>query len=475
MSNYYRYLIVSLQALFVTVFVFACAKNNATKVAPVSKLEAQGLRNAALFGGGISPDEAIPQAADCASFIRGLKGFKTGTIEVPEDWDHPKSSPKINVFYYWRKADGEGAKRPPVVFYNGGPASDSHGSAELLAPLEFTNNADLVFIDQRGTGCSTAFPSKNNEATALRLMNWGSRGIVGDSEAIRLQLFGNQRWRAYGQSYGGFIVHRYLEIAPEGLDRAIAHGASIMHDPILWDVERLRSQKRVGENYFAKFPEDRLLLAMARTAIPNDHCWAQGDFSVCGPVVLDSLTILLGFQSSWLSLHRWIQKLRDAKGVLDYAILDSLVRELVFGVFAEGGLGGNVLSKMEIVPGYDDSASCAESFKVLRAAGEDPDAFDINECRLLSGLKSPYFPLMKNVTGRPIAINKIASVLKSGGPGFFLFSGAQDVFVPVNTFSEEVQQLDKLVHYKSFPGSGHEGFYTESEVQEAVTSPGSQK
>jgi pimeloyl-ACP methyl ester carboxylesterase len=461
-----------LLVLTLPVVLFACAKGRqpetTTEVAPVSKAESQAIVARIQSGRGIAPGEVVPPAAGCGDFVGGLQDFVPGTLEVPEDWDHPETSPKIQVFYYYRKAFGEAEKRPPVVFFNGGPASDSHGSAELLAPLPFTAEQAFVFLDQRGTGCSSPFPDSLDEATAERLTRWGSRGIVGDAEAVRHHLFGDRKWRAYGQSYGGFIVHRYLEIAPEGLDRGIAHGASVMRDPISWMTVGVRSQQRVAANFFARYPGDRARLAAARKAIPETECWKNKNDKVCGPVVLDSLTILLGFQSSWPSLHQWIQALASPGGGVNAGVLGQVVRELVFGVYGEGGLAGNVISKMEIAPGYDDQAGCGETAKRLRDAGENPDAFDINECRLLSAYQSPFGALMRNVPARPISLDAIARNVAKG-PSFFLFSGQQDVFVPYATFGEEVEHLGKAVHYETFPNSGHEGFYTEAHVTAAVT------
>jgi pimeloyl-ACP methyl ester carboxylesterase len=465
-----------MKRLFVIALALSsCAKNHSTptptQVEPVSHSESQSVRDAIRYGNGISPDEVIAavEPQNCSDFVSKLPGFTAGTLSVPEDWDNPETSPKIEVFYYWRKAQGEAVRRPPVVFFNGGPASDSHGSATLLSSLAFTSDSSFVFLDQRGTGCSTSFPAGETVKNATRLMNWGSKGIVNDAEAVRKHLFGDRKWRIYGQSYGGFIVHRYTEIHPEGIDRAIAHGASIMKDPLAWSAERIRSQQRVGSTYFAKYSGDQEIIQETRAGISNEQCWKHGTDSICGPNVLDSLTMMLGFHDNWPNLHKWIQALKAKDGVLNKKTLDNVVRTFVFGEYGAGGLGGDVISKMEIVPGYDDRANCTGALEILKADGEDPDSYPINECRLLMSYQKPNFELMKDVTAKPISIDRIAAHLSHGGPSFFLFSGQQDVFVPFATFDEEVKDLGSLIHYESFPNSGHEGFYTENDVIRAVT------
>lgn len=464
-----------LSSLFLTVFLFSCAQKNdsaSVDVAPVSKEDSAALRNSIIAGKAIRPGiklDTVP-AADCADFVKKLPGFTAGYLDVPEDWDQPETSPKIKVFYYWRKAsDKAGENRAPVVFYNGGPGSDSHGSAQLLAPLDFTKKSAFVFFDQRGTGCSTPFPTENDEATAARLTKWGSRGIVGDSEAVRKHLFGNRKWRAYGQSYGGQITHRYIEIAPEGLDRAIIHGHSVMSDGIGWLVERIRSQQRVSENFFKEYPNAKGILAKARTQISPTRCWKMKNDSICGSSVLDSLTILLGFKSNWDSLNAWIEALTLPDGKLSDVVVDEVVKNFVFGIYGSSGLAGEVISKMELTPGYDSVAGCIETTKRLLSEGENPEGYAFNECRMFAKYESPFPALMENVRGDPVSLDRLYSVLEPAPFAFYLFSGQQDVFVPVATFAEEVQRLGKLVNYKSFPDSGHEGFYSEKDVTNAVS------
>jgi pimeloyl-ACP methyl ester carboxylesterase len=446
------------------------AGTQTTQVTPLSHAQAQANIAAIRFGHAFAPDETVPAAGtDCASFVSQYPGYVAGSLEVPEDWSNPDKSPKISLFYYWKKGEGDAANRPPVVFFNGGPASDSHSSVEVLSTQDFLNNSSFVFLDQRGTGCSTNFPTEMTEENAQRLTKWGSRAIVADSEALRKHLFGDRKWRPYGQSYGGFIVHRYLETAPQGIDRAIAHGASIMQDPVDWQVERVKSQKRVSDTYFQQYPDDKTIMTMARATLSPKQCWKNGNDGICGPSVFDSLTILLGFHDSWPQLHQWIQKLRGSDGKLNIAYVNKVVTTFVFGVYGEGGLAGDVISKMEIVPGFDDRTGCGETMDRLTKAGDKPESWLINECRLLIDYQKPNFAVMKNVKGAGIDLQALRANIENQHLPFFLYSGQQDVFVPYATFNEEVKFLGNDVHYESFPNSGHEGFYTEPHVIDAVT------
>ena len=407
-------------------------------------------------------------AEKCEDFLSSLPGFQGNYIEVPENWDQPSTSPKLKVFYYVRKAELAPDRAPTVIFFNGGPGEDSHSAAQDLSAMEFSKRVNFVFMDQRGTGCSTPYPNIFSQENAKRLMSWGSRGIVGDAEAVRKAL-GAKKWRAYGQSYGGLIVHRYLEIAPSGLERAISHGSSVMKDPVDWYVERIRSQKRISDQYFDEYPRDRSRLATLKAAIPATQCWTTEKNKICGAKVLDALTYHLGFKTSWPAINTWLTRFEQIGGINQEAI-NEFVQNIVFGVFVSDSLAGSVLGKLEIVPGEDDHSSCQKVLERMEALGENPMAYEFNECRMLAGVESSQYDLMKNVVAYPIHLERIISNLKQpDAPSFYLFSGQLDVFTPYKTFEEEVATLGKHVIYQSFPNSGHEGFSSEVDVTDAVS------
>lgn len=403
---------------------------------------------------------------DCAN--PQLPGFQFGTVEVPENWSEPEG-PKIRIFYYWRP--GRDRARAPVVFFNGGPSVSSHGTSRYLMQRSFTRVQDFVFLDQRGTGCSSPYPGGKIEATLRRLLHWGSEAIVRDAEAVRAQLYGERRWRVFGQSYGGLIVHRYLELAPEGVDRAIAHGFSQMRDSKAWFAERLIAQGRMGEAYFGRYPADRAVLERARAAIPATRCWELEGERACGPGVLDSLLLLLAFPSSWDTLHEVISTLEGPDGAVSETALELLLRLFVFAPMAESAMAGGVISTIEIAPGFVSSVACPEVQKMLEERGERPSSYGINECRLAAALSSEEDKLLLGLPLKPLRFDRIAGNLDARAIPFFLFSGAKDSLVPVSTFEEQVELLGPRVQYKSFPHSGHEGFYLEQDVLRAVTSP----
>ncbi|MBC7387218.1 MAG: hypothetical protein H7301_13785, partial [Cryobacterium sp.] len=192
---------------------------------------------------------------ECLDFIASLpKNVDYGFIQAPEDWDHPDHSPKIPVFYYTeRLAALQASSIVPIAYYNGGPGSSSHSAYQFfktdheisLALLSFppAKNVPFLYIDQRGTGCSGSLPNVPiTLAGAERLGRYGTRNTVYDSEAIRAKLFPDGRkWKLFGQSYGTAIVHRHISLAPYAVEKAFAHGLSMMSEGFRWSEFRLIS------------------------------------------------------------------------------------------------------------------------------------------------------------------------------------------------------------------------------------------
>jgi len=394
--------------------------------------------------------------------------IKHDWIEVPESWDDAKS-PKIKVFYYYRK-DTDSSFKDPVVFFNGGPAGSSHSSYSVLQGAASQHNLSFVYLDQRGTGCSDGYPVEVTATGMKRLQQYASRSIVRDAEAIRVKLLGEkQRWHSFGQSYGGYITHRYVEEAPQGLTGAFAHGSSLMADTIEWITLRLLSQKRIVEEYFAKYPGDRDIITKARSQISDKKCFTDEESTICGSGVLDAAVILLAFRNSWPTLHSNLSRILDSNGRINEAFLERWVSQLVFGVFANNAMPASAIWETENgIDPFDatDISYCHRVTQRLVERGEKPDTWDLNECRVLGGLKSPFDRLIGAIEKRDTfnLQNVEQSLSKHAELPFHLYAGEMDPVVPIETFTEEVKQLGERIRFTQFPTSGHEGFYTEKQV-----------
>ncbi len=398
---------------------------------------------------------------ECQEFIAKLPAnIERGFVTVPENWNQPNGR-QINIFYYGKIAEAKASTG--IAFFNGGPSASSHGSYEILESSDGFNKLPLIYIDQRGNGCSDSYPQGNDLETALRISNYTTTSIVKDAEAIRKKLFGEQtKWKIFGQSYGGMIVQRYVSMFPESLVSAHAHGYSIMSDQADWMKFRILSQKRVLENYFKIHPEDREGLVKLRSFISKDTCYESEDGKICGPDLADGLIHSLGFQSYWDFLHYWIEQLPLYNGPeLFNAYLDDQVSGFMRSSFAN-----LIINRIEIGRGRSDAELCSTAISRLERIGDDPMNWPINECRILLQVKTKYDSLVESINiidELKIEDVKLA-LLKNPGLKLYIYSGHQDVFVPEDSFSEEAEKLKGLINYTKFENSGHEGFHTESKV-----------
>ncbi len=401
---------------------------------------------------------------ECSDFISKLPSdFNSGYISVPEDWNNISGN-HIKIFYYGRSNPDN--TLPTIAFFNGGPSASSHNSFELINKHPESKKLNFIYIDQRGTGCSSPFPLEQTEDAIMRLTHYSSRAIVKDAEAIRKSLLGEKsKWKIFGQSYGGLIVHRYLEVAPESIEAAHIHGYAIMSDQIEWMKMRILSQKRVTEDYFKEYPQDREDLEKIKNQIPANQCFTDEGISLCGPVILDTLRHPLGFRDSWEYMHWWIENLniflKDQPNMIQGFV------NSYYSDFTHDSLASLVINKMEISNGPSDREECIEAFRRLKMAGENPELWPINECRILISIQNKKFDhVLESVTKLdPLSLDLVKKSLEMYPDlKLYLYSGQKDVFVPVDTFAEEAFKLNTLINYHIFPNSGHEGFNSEQLV-----------
>lgn len=467
--------------LLATAAVGACSRGpsaDAIQIDPVSRREARSLALRIRSGNVPLPSEEksetpeIPEdiSPECQTFLGEIpKYFFKGFVEVPENWDLPDGR-KIKVFYYGKLEGNDRRRQKPVVFFNGGPSMDSHASSGLFETSARASQVPFIYIDQRGTGCSDPYPADPTEENLERLSHYGTRSIVKDAEAVRAAVLGGKKWRAFGQSYGGMIVQRYITVAPEGIESAYAHGFSVISDSVEFFKFRMLAQKRVTEDYFKVFPRDRERLEKLKSLINADTCFTDGVTRICGNVVLDAATLMLGFRPNWDGLHEWFVNLLNKDGQLHQRNLQKFVRAFIFGAFAANALPSAVINKVEILDGTDND-QCGAAMDRLKRDGEDPQAWPLNECRLLSNITSDEIEkgLRKLKARDPLELDALAEALRVNPElRFYLYSGGMDTFVPMETFAREAARLGSRITYRNFPDSGHEGFFTESEIWEEL-------
>jgi pimeloyl-ACP methyl ester carboxylesterase len=425
-----------------------------------------------------TPEKAMttPRADDdCEKFRQSLPAdWQQGFLQVAENPAEPDGN-KIEIFYYAKLNPNS----IPTVYFNGGPGSSSHGDYALLTRRQSLFDPDkaisMIFIDQRGNGCSQSYPQGSDPVTLQRLRFYGSRGIVADAEAVRTHLLGQARWIAAGQSYGGYIVHRYVTLHPEALTAAISQQDVLTSDGYFRFKTRIASQARVLQEYFTQYPDDRDRLAHLRNYLIPSKCFASktGKMHRCGYAVLNPLTNFLGFTDNWLLIHQWVGIMAPGGIPSDPGLARFLA---VYAFSAQANpennkdWAGSVINYVDRNVPPLDSAHCEKIRTDLATVGIDLNQVFINEC-MVTLQNPPLKPAdpatwQKNLAQDPLTIADFARVLHDQALPFYLYSGEQDTYVPVAEFSEELAAIGGFAnfHYTDYPDTGHDGSYEEPQT-----------
>lgn len=448
---------------------------------------AQNLRNGRIP----SPEEVtsdnVGQAPDiCEVFKSSLpRSWFQNTIQVPENPSQPNGR-KINIFYYGKIRRGH----IPTVFFNGGPASSSHGSYRILTQHKSQKDPEgrvsFVFIDQRGNGCSDFYPQLDmNDSTSFyeqlpRLAHYGSRAIVNDAEIIRRDLLGpDRKWNIFGQSYGAFVVHRYLIQNGGSVHSAHAHANTLHSDSYLRLKQRINSQIQVMDTYLARYPQDERKLQTLKRFLQVDRCYRSSSQSlqVCGHSILELFTgHLLGFTDQWPVMHRWIDSLVNQQEEVNEEELERFIATFVFS--RHNPL--NITNWAQLAVGWvDRNVQVTNAYNCQRI---QTDLLREQRIRLQDSLSHQCLSALQENVSRPsnntyqsvrhlpqdlMSISQFReALLQLRQTAFYLYSGQNDAYVPVSNFTEELSAIQNLpnVSYNHFRGSGHEGYFTENLV-----------
>ena len=190
--------------------------------------------------------------------------FVEHEFEAPLNHDERRGD-KITVFAREVvKAGRENEDLPWLVFFQGGPGSESPRLLKLVAETWWARALEdyrLLLLDQRGTGRSTPvgeLPGMTPQEQAEYLKHFRADSIVRDAELIRKEL-DVERWSILGQSFGGFCAVNYLSRAPEGLAEAFITGGLPPLDRHPDDVYRATYRRMLDRNrrYYERYPQDR--------------------------------------------------------------------------------------------------------------------------------------------------------------------------------------------------------------------------
>ncbi len=106
--------------------------------------------------------------------------------------------------------------KPCILYLQGGPGCASPRPSSVPPFVEhLAKRFRVILLDQRGLGNSTpqnaaTLGNLPLEEQVQRLSHLRADQIVGDAEALRQALLGDESWYLLGQSFGGFCILNYL-------------------------------------------------------------------------------------------------------------------------------------------------------------------------------------------------------------------------------------------------------------------------
>ena len=167
-------------------------------------------------------------------------------MEVPLVWDKPDGR-TISLYGAIIPAKTMDAADDPLVILAGGPgqAATTYGALVERAFHKIRERRDIILIDQRGTGGSSAlsceFPEEfNGEVSDEMLQEFGKRcaaeqdvdvryfssmDVLKDLEHVRGRL-GAQQVNLWGGSYGTRLGLLYMKLYPESIRSVILDGVT---------------------------------------------------------------------------------------------------------------------------------------------------------------------------------------------------------------------------------------------------------
>jgi len=179
---------------------------------------------------------------------------KCGKLEVPENYQKPEGD-KISINFAVLPAIDNSEYKTPLMFLAGGPGQ---AAVELVTGVnqvfrEVRKTRDLILVDQRGTGESSAlvceFETINNVYTSLSdelnpqevkdcvaqfkgdVTQYNSENAIRDFDAVR-EALNHKKLNIYGGSYGTRAGLVFIRMFPESLDSVVLDSVGPIEVPL---------------------------------------------------------------------------------------------------------------------------------------------------------------------------------------------------------------------------------------------------
>ncbi|MGB0454735.1 MAG: alpha/beta fold hydrolase [Bacteriovoracaceae bacterium] len=432
------------------------------------------------------------RSLSCQKHLLKLKenGYQYKWLSVPENYHEPQSR-KIEVFYYWKIFHQES---PLIAYFNGGPASSSHASFNLYLRKK-PNGYNFVFIDQRGTGCSSLYPEMKEENIA-RYQYYFHESIVRDAERIRESLLKkSQKWIIFGQSFGSKIVHQYISLFPHSIRAAFAHGAvpEENNDPFKSVVSKSLNQIKMNKKYFQKHSDDKngikLIRAKVRHNNPQEpYCISRDDVKLCGiESILATMGFFLGKTTNWDSIHQAIEKLSHLAKTNTSAFFKEFNRIFEKNAFDILEMNGPIEILMRVQAKKEGHYKTSmfdkrDSFKneldqaLLKTGRVHLDDLQLrSEATFEQGLESKLISKVETLeldppSHRLTPRSVIEGLNNNPSLDFYLYASGLDTRTPPDKYEDMKKAGDGLLKFHLFPNGDHQDYHKQKKIWDDLDS-----
>jgi len=211
-------------------------------------------------------NQSDPNPSDCSFlyFLEPSDQVLCGTLEVPENHNQAGNK-KIDISYVVLKATN-GDSDYPLIYLSGGPGGStlSEGRINFWMQNPIRNERDIILLDQRGIGHSSALPNIHEELYSIfakdaeiekeqKLMNelisnYKRKCKAEDIELEHYNSFQNahdigllmeelnyDKYNLYGTSYGTRLARIVQEFYPQKLNAVVLNSPNPLVGDFLVD------------------------------------------------------------------------------------------------------------------------------------------------------------------------------------------------------------------------------------------------
>jgi len=344
----------------------------------------------------------------------------------------------LEIFYLIRKAKANNA--PYLIFFNGGPGVGfSQHYFEHDGYQDFLPEVNLVLMDQRGTGYSSK-PNNN----LFEYQYFTSRYICSDAEKIKEVIQDkNEKWIVFGQSFGGHLVRKYLELYPESALIGISHGYGECSPITMKKYIELQLYKQV-EKLFRKYPEDKTILEKIKNDLVDKDYIGNEIRKVYGKDILDIFSFYFGLYSTE-KIHDILQSLNKDKLKKDFLKEISHIGSIVLN----SGILNSVVAFIDLIGGITDEELYLKVEEELKMDKIEVEKEMFSFIRLAKNVKHESERIKelellfrnKKFQIDPIDYSRLCKNLKKNQIILHVFGSLNDPITPIEAIEEEKERV----------------------------------